>query len=266
MLLLTYIRIQLSTQQVIISIKLLPVIIVSTGQKQSEMAQTKKPLSQLAFDKIYRRIVSMEYRPGRTLEEKMLMSHLRIGRTPIREALQQLSMVCLVEHNPKKGYIVRQVMIQDIKPLLDALKILSSGVVDTICRKRETLSLREEKNWIQGMQKANCNLKTFLKRKKYFEIVQANHDFHISIAQGSRNKYIVRATQVIRCEVNRFAYLSFSSPVLRANTVQRHLEEVVAQHDGIIKACKHGNADQLNDEMTRHFASFKKRVIGLLIN
>ena len=78
-------------------------------------ANQKQPLGVTAYNEIYRRIMTLEYAPGQQLEEKMLMEALDIGRTPIREALLRLSADFMIESVPQKGFVVRQLTIQNIR-------------------------------------------------------------------------------------------------------------------------------------------------------
>ena len=55
------------------------------------ITNNKKSLVATAYEKIYRKIISLEYEPGQRLEENQLVKQLGIGRTPIREALLNLS-------------------------------------------------------------------------------------------------------------------------------------------------------------------------------
>ena len=59
-------------------------------ESEKIITNNKKPLGAAAYDKIYLKIISLEYKPGQRLEENQLVNQLGIGRTPIREALLKL--------------------------------------------------------------------------------------------------------------------------------------------------------------------------------
>jgi len=88
----------------------------------------KKTLGAVAYEKIYRKIISLEYEPGQRLEENQLVKQLGIGRTPIREALLNLSSDMMVESQPNKGFVVSPLTLQKTKAAFSALKILELGV------------------------------------------------------------------------------------------------------------------------------------------
>ena len=89
--------------------------------------QVKRPLAALAYDTIYRNIITLVYEPGQHLEESQLVDQLGIGRTPIREGLQRLAADLLVESQPGKGYVVRPLTIQNTKAAFAALRIMGIG-------------------------------------------------------------------------------------------------------------------------------------------
>src|SRR5690242_21911731 len=70
--------------------------------------------SEEAYRRILERIVSLEMPPGSVVNEAKLREELRIGRTPIREALQRLARENLVKPIPHRGTFVTDVNITDL--------------------------------------------------------------------------------------------------------------------------------------------------------
>jgi DNA-binding GntR family transcriptional regulator len=79
------------------------------------MATMKKAttISQLheAYLAIEDRIVTLEFMPGGKLTEKFIIDSVGFGRTPVREAIQRLTLEGLIEVHPRSG-----VKIADIRP------------------------------------------------------------------------------------------------------------------------------------------------------
>ncbi|MGH7003339.1 MAG: GntR family transcriptional regulator, partial [Alphaproteobacteria bacterium] len=57
-------------------------------------------------DEIENGIVTNQYSPGERLDEMQLATRFGVSRTPVREALMQLSAIGLVEIRPRRGAIV----------------------------------------------------------------------------------------------------------------------------------------------------------------
>ena len=66
---------------------------------------SKVSLSQQAYDKLEEMLVSLELKPGHTYSEKELTNIMGFGRTPLREALQKMSNIDLVEIIPRLSLI-----------------------------------------------------------------------------------------------------------------------------------------------------------------
>jgi DNA-binding GntR family transcriptional regulator len=58
--------------------------------------------------------VTLQLSPGTALVEDELMRELRIGRTPLREAIKRLALENLVEIRPRRGTYVTEVNVADI--------------------------------------------------------------------------------------------------------------------------------------------------------
>ena len=63
-------------------------------------------LTEQAYRLIEEQIVTLNLKPGDVLSEQLLSATLKIGRTPIREALQRLAREGLVTILPRKGILV----------------------------------------------------------------------------------------------------------------------------------------------------------------
>lgn len=62
--------------------------------------------------------------PGTRLEELPLCERLGASRTPVRAALQALASEGLLEHRPKRGYVVREFDLQEILSAYETRSVL----------------------------------------------------------------------------------------------------------------------------------------------
>ncbi len=81
---------------------------------QVESAGSARSQSEEAYLRIRERIVSLDMPPGSVVNESRLRQELKIGRTPIREALQRLARENLVRSVPHRGTFVTDVNITDL--------------------------------------------------------------------------------------------------------------------------------------------------------
>ena len=64
-------------------------------------------------------IVRTELAPGAALAEADLMERIKVGRTPLRDALQRLGHEGLVEILPRRGTFVTEVTIEDLQQMFE---------------------------------------------------------------------------------------------------------------------------------------------------
>lgn len=221
------------------------------------MTESKKNLVATAYEELYRRIVTLEYEPGRHLHEQELMDDLGIGRTPIREALRSLAADMLINCEPKKGVVVRPITLQDTKAAFSALMLFELDVARLAVRNQTGAAMQQMRETNQYMQQA-------INDQDIYGLVEANSDFHSAFAKCSDNVYLIEAYRKVRCESNRLAYLSFTRNIHSQKSLAAHYQRVIGQHDQIIALLEQRNLKELQDCLLQHVAEFKKRIIKYL--
>ena len=214
----------------------------------------KQPLGATAYEEIYRKIISLEYKPGQNLEEKQLMEDLGIGRTPIREALLRLATDLMVESQPNKGFVVRPITLQNTKAVFEALKILELGIAKLAVR-------QDVEPFLPEMGKANQVVKSSVEHMDVLGLVEANHTFHMHFARISRNEYLVRGLEEVRCGTKRLAYLSYGNEIDRGKSLHDHYESVIRQHEDIMTFLEKRDETKLIETISEHIRAFQQRIV-----
>jgi DNA-binding GntR family transcriptional regulator len=147
----------------------------------------------------YRAIEDMilfgEIAPGSLVSEAMLMDQIGLGRTPIREALQQLSRNRMVEIHPNKGVLVPPISVEAQFRLLETRRVLEALAVQLACRRATEADRRS-----MVEMKALLTEGSFAMRA-YIETVQGTHDL---IVKGARNDYLAAAMGPLQGLSRRF--------------------------------------------------------------
>ncbi|MGD8202114.1 GntR family transcriptional regulator [Ornithinimicrobium sp. W1679] len=81
-------------------------------------------LAVLAAERIERGILMGDYAPGQRLTEEFLCAELGVSRPPVREALQSLARMGLVEHQPRRGVRVTPLTQHDVYEIVTLRKEL----------------------------------------------------------------------------------------------------------------------------------------------
>src|SRR3954452_6582429 len=71
-------------------------------------------LSDRAYAAIRDRLITLEIPPGAVINEEALMHSLKMGRTPIREAIKRLALEKLIVIYPRRGTVAAHVDITDL--------------------------------------------------------------------------------------------------------------------------------------------------------
>jgi len=223
----------------------------------SEKTAIKQPLGITAYEKIRRKIITLNLKPGEKLEEKQLMRHLKLGRTPIREALLRLVGERLLDSQHGKGFMVRQITLQNTKAVFEMMKILETGAAGLAVRQDTTALLPK-------IEEAGEEVKKAVKTMDTLGLVHANHDFHLYFAQCAHNEYILRWVDETRNEAKRLSYLSFTNEIDSGKSLKTHFKAVTQEHDKIIACLKERNEDELKKTILVHIKAFQQRIIAYM--
>jgi len=214
----------------------------------------KLPLAVTAYETIVRKIICLEYQPSQHLEENQLVADLGIGRTPIREALVRLHSEKMVESHPKKGVVVRPITLQKTKAMFESMKVMELGLVDIAVNK-------DGSTFIKKMKASNKKIEAAIAANDVFELVEANHVFHMNFARCSQNEFLIRAIQDVRSEAKRLSYLSYANIIDPKTPIKLHYASVFQEHEQIIHCLEEKNKSRLKDIIEQHILTFRQRII-----
>jgi GntR family transcriptional regulator of vanillate catabolism len=97
-------------------------------------------LAQNVTDTLRDWILHGQVRPGARLEEIPLAAQLGVSRTPVRAALGTLATEGLIDHQPKRGYLVRGFDVEEIVAAYEVRSVLEG----LACRNAAARGLTEE--------------------------------------------------------------------------------------------------------------------------
>ena len=82
------------------------------AKRRSRVVAADGTLTDRAYRELEEMIVTLQLAPGTVLSEQALAVRLKIGRTPIREALQRLARDGLVVIMPRRGIMVSEINLR----------------------------------------------------------------------------------------------------------------------------------------------------------
>ena len=119
-------------------------------------------------------MLSGEFTPGQRLDEATLAERFGVSRTPVREALRQLSSTGLIESRPRRGAIVATATSAQLEALFGAM-----AEIEAVCARLAAMSMTPiERRRLQNLHESMAALARRGDRDDY---VAANVAFHIGV-------------------------------------------------------------------------------------
>lgn len=211
------------------------------------------PLSEVAYQKIKERIVTLKLRPRDQVDENVLVEELSIGRTPIREALFRLVAENLVSVVHGRGFFVRDITLSDLRDLFETMLILERSAVSLAAR-------RIQKDQIKNLQQLNAALRHAYLKKDFLRVTLLNSQFHRSIYKATDNAFLFSYLDNLQSQSQRLAYICFSKETV-AYDIKSHAELSIKDHQSLIELFKRRSDLEAVNVITEHIKLFQRRVL-----
>ena len=103
------------------------------GAKSPDKANGRSK-NQQAYLSVRDMILGLELTPGSRVREDELQARLRVGRTPLREALQRLAYEGLLQIFPRRLIVVAKFGIEDLRQVYEARSALEPAAASLAAR------------------------------------------------------------------------------------------------------------------------------------
>ncbi|WP_225707632.1 GntR family transcriptional regulator [Bradyrhizobium cenepequi] len=170
-----------------------------TKRRPATKEQPDGTLTDRAYRELEEMIVTLRLLPGTVLSEQALSVRLKIGRTPIREALQRLARDGLVVIMPRRGIMVSEINLRLQLRLLEVRRELER-LMASLAAERATPEERRE-----FAQMAEAML-TAADKADDIAFMRLDQRFNILIATVARNEFARRSMGLMNALSRRFWY------------------------------------------------------------
>ena len=207
------------------------------------MVIRREVLSSSLVKEIQRRISTHEFRPGDKLPpQDELAAMFGVSRTALREALKQLALMGLVEMKHGKGTFIGSStpsqLLESLSPLLlmdrettfellEARLFIESALASLAAKKAIPKDIAELGTLVQGMKKD-------LNQGDIEAFSEKDLEFHLLIANASRNRVLTRILQTIRDMLHQFIGEALTLiPGMAKSALNYHgkILQAIEQHD-----------------------------------
>ena len=185
-------------------------------------------------------IIECALKPGEMLSENTLTEELHVSRTPVREALVELSKIDLIEVLPKKGSRVTKINYGLVEESNFARKVLERAIVEICCQLEELPDL--------GRLEENIRLqKKYLEMSNQSRLLELDDDFHRLLFRMAKKEHVYDYLEDIRIPFDRIRYLSLLV-IVDLQTVNDHME--------ILNAVRAQNKEEAFAVVDKHLSRY----------
>ena len=185
-------------------------------------------------------IIECALKPGEMLSENTLTEELHVSRTPVREALVELSKIDLIEVLPKKGSRVTKINYGLVEESNFARKVLERAIVEICCQLEELPDL--------GRLEENIRLqKKYLEMSNQSRLLDLDDDFHRLLFRMAKKEHVYDYLEDIRIPFDRIRYLSLLV-IVDLQTVNDHME--------ILNAVRAQNKEEAFAVVDKHLSRY----------
>lgn len=156
-----------------------------------------KSLRQQVYEYLRNEMIQGKFQPGSFLKLKEIGSNLGISVTPLREALLQLEVQGFITIYPRRGFVVNELSLEDIRYAYQIIGALESSVV-IYEQHRITPEVTDR------MRKKNEDLRMLLEKKNYNEYFFLMDEFHHVLVNLSSNEGLKEILNIQKSRIYDF--------------------------------------------------------------
>jgi DNA-binding GntR family transcriptional regulator len=188
-------------------------------------------------DEIENDIVTGALVPGERLDETQLAGRFGVSRTPVREALMQLSAIGLVEIRPRRGAIVVELGPQRVFEMFEVMAELE-GMAGSLAARRH--SEEDRHALISAHDRCAQSAESGETDSYYYE----NEVFHRAIYTASHSVFLFEQCMTLHRRLRPYRRLQLR--------VRNRMMTSFSEHGAIVDAILSGDADGARARLRDH--------------
>jgi DNA-binding GntR family transcriptional regulator len=191
-------------------------------------------LSDTVYRKLYDSIIAGQMIAGEIHNENELAEQLGVSRTPVREALRQLSSEGFVTSIPGRGFSVNRFSSRDIEQIYKLRSVLEVAIVEEIAKNPEKYNF----------QKADSLHRQLCQENDALELLKIDKDYHVALCALGGNPKMEAVLNKSRDVTNIFR---------KGNMLDsKRITQIKAEHQRIHDRLKAGNVKGAKTAMSLH--------------
>ena len=200
-------------------------------------------LSGLAYRQIKEKIIALELPPAVVIDEVSLAAELKVGLTPVRQAIRRLAFENLVVILPRRGTLVADLNLSDLQKIFEMRLELETLAARLAAERATPEQIRE-------LEQLSAEALTQSQHADSQQLLQLDHRMHRLLAQAAHNEFLAETLEWLYGHVLRLWNVSLQ----RVTGLPVAMEE----HRAIYHAVNEHNACLAADLMRQHVQRFQQ--------
>src|SRR5499427_3788680 len=215
------------------------------------LAQRADTLTEQAYRLIEEQIVTLRLKPADVLSEQMLSATFKIGRTPIREALQRLAREGLITILPRKGILVSDINPRNQLLVLEVRREIERLLSRTGAERASAAQRARLQDTARGMDEA-------ARRNDDIAFMRLDREFNALMIACAHNDYAARSMKLLQGLSRRFWYMHYREAADLPLCARLHANQAraIAQGDGDAAA-------RASDKLMDYVENFTRRTVSV---
>lgn len=192
-------------------------------------------LAAQAFEQLETLIVTLQLVPGSFVTEGRLVEELRIGRTPVREALQRLAAVGLLEIQPRRGIRIADINLRD---QIDRLEV-RRGLEVLVAKLAAQRATGEQRQRFRALARS---MRQAAAEGRELDFMAYDSEFHHLALAAADNRMLSQTMCLLHGHARRFWY---------AHRQQAGMRQSARLHTALMLAIARGDVEQAQERARR---------------
>ncbi len=213
-----------------------------------------KNISDQVFDQIRESIFRGQLKAGeQILPERELSQALGVSRTTVRNAINKLVVLGLLEHKQGQGTFVRSPDTRQGNPLAAAMEVQDATINDLLevrmgleCNAAALAAVRAVKEDLAFMDASLEEMRAEVSSGRLG--TEADTAFHMALAYATKNSVHVYLMK----NFYDFLFVGIKKNLSHLYENPRNIDEILRQHGTIIAAIKRRDPKEATEAMRRH--------------
>jgi DNA-binding GntR family transcriptional regulator len=213
-----------------------------------KIEKIKRPgtLQALAYENIKGLLVSGQLDFDEIYSANQFAAKLGVSRTPIREALLQLTAEGMLISVQGRGFKIKEHSEKEIMDFFEARKMIEAYVIERLVNELTEKDLKD----LEGIL---AEMRNSAKSGDSLSFLEADKTFHMSIVHRYKNQLLETTMENIRNLISIFGGKALMSP--------GRIQEVIDEHYKILEALNKKDKNMAVQSMNYHLVATEKSLL-----